>query len=115
MAKTTRNHRVTQHVLIDGWEPGPGSVARPGRQRGATNYSLTLGQIRIRTDRATANFFHVYDCIGRDGIPYHVAYARHLPNNAKPLYGAATAHIDFTHIYVITAEAVAAAFGLQAA
>ena len=113
MAKTTRQHRVTQFAIVDGFTPPEGSGIPPGRRHDNLNFSLSEGRARIQSSRRTADAFHAYAFDNRDGIPLHIAYARHLPHSPQRPYGPNAAHFDITYVYEVTDEAVTASFGLH--
>jgi hypothetical protein len=112
MASTTRPHRVVQHAIVDGFVPPEGCPVPPGRQHDNLNFSLSDARPRIRSARRQADVFHPYEFTGRDGTPMYVAYARYLPGSPKAAYGQRVSHLDITYVYELTAEAVAASFGL---
>jgi hypothetical protein len=113
MATSTRKHRVIQYAIVDGFVPPEGCPVPPGRQHDNLNFSLSDARPRIQTCRLTADVFHPYEFTDRDGIPMHVAYARYLPGSPKNAHGQRASHLDITYVYELTADAVAASFGLS--
>jgi len=99
MATSTRRHRVIQHAVVNG-------------QRDHLNFGLTEGRDRIRSARRYADVFHPYEFTARDGTPMYVVYARYLPGSSKHGYGKFDLTLDVTYMFELSADAVAANFGL---
>ena len=99
MATGTRKHRVIQYAIVNG-------------QRDHLNFGVTEGRARIRSARRHADIFHPYEFTDRDGTPMHVAYARYLPGSPKHGFSKFNADLDVTYMFELTAESVAASFGL---
>lgn len=112
MPSTTRGHRVIQYAIVDGFVPPEGSSVPPGRRHDHLNFSLSDARPRIQTSRRQADVFHPYEFTDRNGTPMHVAYARYLPGSPKNAHGQRASHLDITYVYELTADAVAASFGL---
>lgn len=99
MPSSTRKHRVIQYAIVNG-------------KRDRLNFGLTDGRARVRSARRYADTFHSYEFTDRAGTRLHVAYARYLPGSAKHGFSRFDASLDVTYMFELTAEAVAAAFGL---
>jgi hypothetical protein len=112
MATGTRKHRVIQWAIVDGFVPPEGCPGPPGRRYDHLNFSLSDARPRIKDSRRYADVFHPYEFTDRDGTPMRVAYARYLPGSPKNAHGQRASHLDITYVYELTAEAVAASFGL---
>jgi hypothetical protein len=99
MAASTRKPRVIQYALVNG-------------QRDHLNLNLTDGKAAIRSARRYADTFHPYEFTARNGQRLHVAYARYLPGSPKHGFSKSNPDLDVTYMFEITADAVAAGFGL---
>ncbi|MEV4975540.1 hypothetical protein [Streptomyces scopuliridis] len=99
MAASTRHHRVIQFAVVNG-------------KRDHLNLTLTEGKAAVRSARRYADVFHPYEFTDRNGTPMHVAYARFLPGSPKHGYSKVDPALDVTYMFVLTAAAVDASFGL---
>lgn len=99
MPTSTRKHRVIQYAVVNG-------------QRDHLNLPLTDGKDRISSARRHADTFHAYEFTDRTGARLHVAYAHYEPGSPKHGFSKLNPDLDVTYMFQLTADAVAASFGL---
>lgn len=99
-ARTAKpRHRVIHYAFVDG-------------QRDHLNLSLTEGKSWVRGARKCADVFQSYEFVSRDGTPMHVVYALYRSGSSRHGFTALGVEHDITYLFVLSADAVTAAFGL---